>query len=283
MRWTPERIEELRELWNSGLGKSKIARKMGVTRNSIIGESNRLNLQYRNHKHPVRLADDHPAVIEGRSIFPGQVVEPEGDVLKPGGYQRKLGAMVTKGRWSGMPLYSLSLEERATCPRSCSLYGACYGNAMHRAKRYRHGPALDLALAANLARLSVAHKGGFVVRLHLVGDFVSIQYTLQWIEWLRKFPALRVFGYTAHEVSTPIGALLRATANAHWDRFAIRTSGALRGLRTVVVDTYEDAERIGAIVCPAQSDKLAAAGKQISCSSCALCWSTQRPVAFLLH
>lgn len=43
-RWDPKEEEELRRLWASGLGQSAIARRMGMTRNAIIGKLNRMGL-----------------------------------------------------------------------------------------------------------------------------------------------------------------------------------------------------------------------------------------------
>jgi hypothetical protein len=258
---------------------------MGLTPGQIAGKAMRLNLQFHHGDQVQSISEGHPAAVSARTKFTTTVREPawHDAVLKPGHHQRKLGGLVTKGAWKGFPIFSLTLEERATCPRSCMMWLRCYGNSMGMARRWQKGPMLERSIEDELGKLQRRYPRGFVVRLHILGDFYSLDYVRFWVRMGKSFPALRVFGYTAHEVSSPIGALIRATANANWDRFAIRTSGALRGLRTVVVDTYEDATRLGAIVCPAQSEKLAAAGKQISCGSCTLCWSSKRAVGFLLH
>ena len=49
MSWTPEREEELRQLWKKGLSGSKIANLLGnnTTRNAVIGKAHRLNLPAR--------------------------------------------------------------------------------------------------------------------------------------------------------------------------------------------------------------------------------------------
>lgn len=47
--WTPEQIETLTNLWNAGISSNKIADKLGVTRNSVMGKISRLGL----HRHLV--------------------------------------------------------------------------------------------------------------------------------------------------------------------------------------------------------------------------------------
>lgn len=69
------------------------------------------------HGPRVRLVPTHPALVEGRTIFPSTVVAPADSprLLVSGTNQRKIGRIVSKGRWKGFPLYTLTLEERATC------------------------------------------------------------------------------------------------------------------------------------------------------------------------
>jgi len=45
--WTPERVAELTKLWASGLSASEIGRRLGVTKNSVVGKVRRLNLAMR--------------------------------------------------------------------------------------------------------------------------------------------------------------------------------------------------------------------------------------------
>ena len=48
----------------------------------------------------------------------------------------KLGKKVTRGKLKGFPIYTVTLQERATCPISCKHYSTCYGNNMMFAIRY---------------------------------------------------------------------------------------------------------------------------------------------------
>ena len=275
-RWTEERKDELRRLWVEERGSfSRIAQRMGVTRGTIDGASRRLRLQVPPGK-PRVLAADHPAVVVGRTVFPEKWEWPiEASVLKSGDNTRKLGGAVAKGHWRGMPIFMLTLEERATCPRDCALWRSCYGNRMRNAVRYAHGDALENRLAAELAKLQRLFPFGFVVRLHLLGDFYSVGYVDFWAGALTAFPALRVFGYTAWQRGTPIGDRVADLRDRCWDRFAVRTSGASDGPRTVVIEHGDDPSP--AIACPAQT------GRTASCSSCALCWGSRRPIAFERH
>lgn len=226
------------------------------------------------HKPPV-LKSDHPAVVTGRTLFPStrrrkMTGQP---LLKSGANNRKIGGLVTKGPWSGMPIFTLTLEERATCPRSCLQWKSCYGNHMHMAQRIAHGPAMERRLKAELERLSRWHPQGFVVRLHVLGDFYSMAYCEFWAAMLWLYPELRIFGYTAHQPGTPIGDYLAALRDQSWDRFAIRTSGGPEGsVRALVGEAGE-----GQIACPAQTSKTE------SCGTCALCWGTKRDIVFREH
>ena len=86
----------------------------------------------------------HPAIVEGRTIYPQQVMQPgKYNVLKPGANSCKTGPKILKGRWAGMPIYTLTLEERRTCPGSCRHWRSCYGNRTPWAERYVHGPNLE--------------------------------------------------------------------------------------------------------------------------------------------
>lgn len=234
------------------------------------------------------LADGHPALIEARTLFPSTVVDPRTSprVLVSGANSRKIGDRVTKGPWKGMPIYTLTLEERATCPATCHHWSTCFGNGMQFARRHRHGPELEQQLETELFILNREHPAGFVVRLHVLGDFYSVDYVNRWENWLVRFHALRVFGYTAWPEITDIGRAVHRLREAIWERFAIRTSrepveivGPVRPTATTLRRVAEGRQPEG-IVCPAQSHP------GVCCGSCGLCWSPHlktTPIAFMLH
>src|SRR4051812_47158482 len=153
----------------------------------------------------------HPAHRTGRSLFPSRIFDASEvkRVLKDGHQSRKIGKTVTKGARRGWPIFTLTLEERATCPRSCKAWGICYGNAMQAAERIVAGAELEKALWDELGALQRKHRRGFMVRLHVLGDFYSTAYVQLWANALKAFPALHVFGFTARDpVSDEIGAML---------------------------------------------------------------------------
>lgn len=212
-------------------------------------------------------------VIEGRTVFPSTVVEPLAPirVLVSGHNNPKLGRAVTRSRWAGMPIFHLTLEERATCPSECHLWRECYGNAMHQARRHRHGQALERRLGADLCSLALENPGGFVVRLHTLGDFYSVEYAARWAIWLGMHPELRVFGFTAHPVESVVGAFIREMNAQHPDRCAIRFSSADPGGEPMTATTIwrqpEAPVVAEGIVCPAQT------GAQDCCGTCGMCWA----------
>lgn len=216
---------------------------------------------------PLTLAKDHPAVVEGRTLFPSRVSDPDERLLKSGLHSRKIGDRVVKGRWKGLPIYTLTLEERKTCPRSCHHWENCYGNRMHFPKRYRHGAGLEERLYVELSQLARTHRDGFVVRLHILGDFYSVNYVEQWRRWLTQFPQLRVFGYTAR--FDKIGLALARLHGQFPDRWWVRFSHHDK-------DTWLSTGESG-ITCPVQT------GKTDCCGTCALCWTVKKPIHFLLH
>jgi hypothetical protein len=200
----------------------------------------------------------------------------------------KLGKKVTKGKLAGFPIYTLTLEELATCPRSCAHWADCYGNNMPFATRYAVGAEFENMLADELAALQKRHPKGFLVRLHILGDFYSVGYVAKWGKWLAQFPALHIYGYTANQPDAAdaqeraIGQAVLTLRNACGDRFAIRFSGNFNDA-TMTANSADDARAMAAVkakqafICPVQTDRVA------DCGSCTLCWASRKPVVFITH
>ena len=227
------------------------------------------------------LKEGHPALIESRTIFPSTVVEVEDSprLLVGGENQRKIGRCVMKGRWRGMPIFTLTLEERATCPTTCDQWASCYGNNMHFSRRHRHGAELERRLDAELFARADEHPKGFVVRPHILGDFYDIAYVMLWRRFMEKYEALRMFGYTHHDPRSIIGKLIDTFNGDFEDRAYIRFSGVKPYGHVISAITIDDenAEKFGAIICPAQTEKTQC------CATCGLCWSTDKTIAFMQH
>lgn len=300
--WTAEKRARLTKLWNEGMPASRIAAEFGVSASRIYqlrvdfglpkrrsgrrGDPRSANDGQRRFKSvlpsekktaPPKLRDCHPAIRNGSTIY-GRSVIPASEMqrlLKSGENNRKIGRIATKGRWKGMPIYTLTLEERATCPRSCKAWSICYGNNMGQAERIHDDGWLTTKLYLEMVLLAIEHPQGFIVRLHVLGDFASVEYVRFWEDALALIPQLRIFGFTAHLPTSPIGRALVFLMSDHVDRVAMRWSGAGHALHCSEVIT-DEADAIG-IVCPAQKDA------DRSCATCGLCWTSEHTISFLEH
>ena len=47
MEWNEETIARLRALWAEGLSTAEIGRRMGISKNAVVGKAHRLNLPAR--------------------------------------------------------------------------------------------------------------------------------------------------------------------------------------------------------------------------------------------
>lgn len=235
----------------------------------------------------IGLRADHPALVQERTIFPSTVVSPWDSpaLLVSGHNNSKLGGEIQKGPWAGMPQYHLTLEERATCPRSCAVWDRCFGNTMHMARRHDHrDPAFLTLLEAELWMKSREHPQGFVVRLHTLGDFFDMAYVRFWAHAVDTVPGLHVWGFTAclptaeDPREREIGEAIAILTSAAWDRFAIRFSGHAGGQGSVVLERPFDRDWL--IMCPAQTEKTTA------CATCGLCWNEatrDKTIGFQVH
>lgn len=221
---------------------------------------------------------NRPAVAAGRSIFHAKGVKPVDamrTVLVSGHSNVKIGRDVRKGWLRGYWIYTLSLEERATCHH----WATCYGNNMPYAKRvdHRDQEALQQAIARDVRQLlAVRGRRGILIRLHALGDFFDESYVWFWSELVRTNPKVTVYGYTARPPESEIGRAIAAVKRAWGRRFAIRWSnGGDDEDCTVPVRTIDEA--VNAIVCPEQT------GATAACATCGLCWGTRRNIAFLEH
>ena len=220
------------------------------------------------------LNSKNPALTNKTTIFLKQVKDPCNvkRILQPASGNSKLGKgsdRISKGKWKGFPLYSLSLEERSTCPTTCNQWTNCYGNNMPFANRIDHKNTEFLTLLKDeISGLAGKYPLGFVIRLHVLGDFYSVGYVNFWSKQLKKYPNLHLFGYTHREKHSSIGKQL---INLNGDRCWIRWSDA-GGLFSANCPPKQ-----GDIVCPEQT------GRTKSCLTCGLCWSITKPIGFLEH
>lgn len=211
------------------------------------------------------------------------------NMLKRGKQNKKLGDKVLVKMWKGMTMYSLTLEERASCTEHCEQWDNCYGNNMPFAHRFDHtDPNFKPYLEEQLEELNKKHPEGFVVRLHVLGDFYDALYITQWQIWLYKYDNLRVFGYTHHHPKSTLGGMVNNVNRIYPDRFRIRFSGASSVDFSAFVEEHHTLSPVRSRwtdesghnlvpVCPEQQNKTA------SCATCGYCWASDKPIVFLEH
>lgn len=223
----------------------------------------------------MKLRADNSALAEGRTVFPFRVIPIASTkkVLYPASGNKKIGnghMLVAKGKWRGMPCYTLTLEERSTCPPACEQWAKCYGNNMRFARRidHRDNAALYSAIERDLKELATMYRK-VLVRPHVLGDFFSEEYVEFWMRLLREHPGLHLFGFTHWKRDTPIGQAVQRLNDVDparsWFRFS--DSGG---------EMSANVEGEG-IPCPEQL------GKTASCMTCGLCWTTRRAISFKEH
>jgi hypothetical protein len=243
------------------------------------------------------LDESHPAMRENRTLFPSTVVtvtasEPA-SLLVSGHSNRKLGKTIEKGRFAGYALYQLSLEERATCSEGCHARAFCYGNNMHMARRHRIGdPEIFFSRLEEEIKALAAQNIGVMIRLHVLGDFPSVEYVGFWVDILSTYENVAIYGYTARlpselgEGEADIGDAIESVKRQFGERFRIRWSfpmavddGATVADEIPARSSFEDEDSgVKCFVCPAQTDATAC------CATCGLCWHNDGDcVVFVKH
>jgi hypothetical protein len=227
------------------------------------------------------------AIQDSRTVFTTKVKPlptlPSEEVLKRGRTDSKIGRKVTKGKQKGFPIFALSLEERATCPKYCFHWDDCFGNNMRYGTRYVVSEELLELIYKQLQKIARLNPRGFMVRLHIVGDFESVEYVRFWRDMLLAFPMMEIFGYSARLASEndDIGFALLDLRNDQ-PRFHIRFSNdSNSGFAALSFDSPLGQESLAkgkGIICPEQL------GKTDSCGTCRLCWILSgKDIIFLTH
>jgi len=223
----------------------------------------------------MKLRPDNPALTEHRTVFPYRVktVTEVKRVLQSVANNSKVGngvPVVAKGKWRGMAAFTLTLEERKTCPTSCQMWADCYGNNLRFATRVSSDDmlALQAQIEQEIKNLLRTY-GRVLIRLHVLGDFASERYATFWRRLVLEHRGLHIFGFTQWPRDSEIGRAVQTINDADPERVWIRFSNAGGPMSANV-------EGEG-IPCPEQT------GKTDSCMTCGLCWSTTHPVSFKRH
>lgn len=238
---------------------------------------------------PVPLGIPNRTVVKTTTgtIFPNMVrdVIPGQPVLVDGASNSKIGGDVRVGWLKGAKIFTLTLEERATCPSYCPLWQTCYGNSMNWSIRWRPGPVLEAQIEADVKRLTDLH-GRILVRLHILGDFPDKTYVHLWRRLLREYPGLNVFGFTAHRDDTDMGQAIAGIRSDFPRRFNIRHSGRSGPWGSITTDMVEiDRPMIlDVAMCLEQRDAMSGGKKGMHCGDCGLCWTGKpTPIGFFIH
>lgn len=230
-------------------------------------------------RHQPRMLGFAAFITEARTKFSKSVkrVDQMTHLLVSGHSNVKIGRDVRKGKHRGYWIYTLSLEERKTCPASCQHWQNCYGNNMPFAKRIDHtDPAFLPALEKEIADLC-RKKKGVLIRLHALGDFYSPEYVGFWRRMLVRHENLALFGYTARNNEDDVGPSIFKLRRDFGHRAMIRSSNGARHDMATVSIASEESRPANAFICPEQL------GRTKCCATCGACWSTKKNVAFLEH
>jgi GcrA cell cycle regulator len=61
MDWTPEQINQLTRLWSEGLSTADIGKRLGISKNAVVGKAHRLHLDSR--PSPIKRIGPRPTVV----------------------------------------------------------------------------------------------------------------------------------------------------------------------------------------------------------------------------
>jgi GcrA cell cycle regulator len=72
MDWTPEQIGQLTRLWSEGLSTAEIGKRLGISKNAVVGKAHRLHLNSR--PSPIKRIGPRPAIarppVQARPAVP---------------------------------------------------------------------------------------------------------------------------------------------------------------------------------------------------------------------
>lgn len=78
--WTSARIATLIALWNEGLSTSEMGRRLGITKNAVVGKVHRIGLPRRNAPARAKPPEKPKTpVVKLANMKPGMCLWPDGD------------------------------------------------------------------------------------------------------------------------------------------------------------------------------------------------------------
>jgi len=221
------------------------------------------------------LSPTHQAIVKSQTMYRKNLHDAGNykyDVIKAS-TNIKLGKKVTKGHLKGARIFTLTLEERATCDSECEHWLDCYGNNMPFGHRFKANDALMVSIERDLDKLDAKGKP-YLVRLHILGDFFSVEYILFWRRQLAKREYLNVYGYTRNHPTKPLGYALQLVREQYGKRFAVRFSN----YPDDPFSAQSEHVSTGGVGCPVQMNRTD------SCGTCTLCWEMEdKSIIFYDH
>ena len=84
MGWSDESVEQLRQMWSEGLTANEIAKKLGVTKNAIVGKVHRLCLKARPSPIKSKNAEENTEIsaVEDVTVVEEVAVEEEIEIVQ---------------------------------------------------------------------------------------------------------------------------------------------------------------------------------------------------------
>jgi len=232
----------------------------------------------------MRLKETHNAIVNASTLYNASqftirdVSNYKHRVLKLS-TNKKLGKIVKFGKHKGKRIVTATLIERETCTNECEHYTTCYGNNMPFTHRFEVNEAFMMRLESDIEYYVKKYPQGILIRLHVLGDFESIQYVEFWNRMLYTYSTIAIYGYSRNHMTSKyehisaIGYKIIAIRNIHKDRFAIRFSNKLDDEFSA---NSRDITSKG-ITCLSQVKA------SVSCSDCTLCWASKKPIGFITH
>lgn len=225
-------------------------------------------------KYVNNIIDDVEKPYKKYSKYPFSIIKESNNI--------KLGKKVLKGNKKDFKIYTLTLVERNTCSNECEHWLTCYGNNMPFGIRFNpYNKNFLIRLESDIKTIANKpnNKKGFLLRLHVLGDFYSKDYVLFWKRMLQLYPNLHIYGYTRNHNNSKyldkrnIAKEIIKLNTLFSTRFYIRFSNKLD------IDASANSIDLGkkGITCLAQIDD------KKTCATCTLCWTSKKPINFITH
>jgi len=177
---------------------------------------------------------------------------------------------------TGKHIATWSRTPGTTCPGMSEACAICYAVTMMRYDSVAKGWA-----ERTVAPLPMIPASIEICRIHVAGDFDTVEYIQSWIDKVRAHPNVMFWAYTrSWRIPELLPSLERLRAEPNMQLFASTDSTISESTPTGWRVAYLETENYttSGIVCPEQS------GKKENCDQCKYCFKGQKgDVRFLPH